>query len=423
MGLVLHYTSLARQGIEPEKVLRIAVLSLIHPAEDAGGASRASLRVGGHSLARHQLALAMALGCERVICLAPPGHDPDLAILQQVAEDAGVLFYRVPGLHGLLALVAAGDEVIALCDGLLAWPDAAVRLLGAAPVVLAQPVELGLVAGFERLDINHASAGAMRVPGRLMEKLAEWPADVDIFSCLQRIALQAGVPLRSLTDDVAASGHWVLVRSEAEAHAIEPRWIASHAREDGSAGPARWMAGLGVRAFGPALLHAGSSGTVVALAALAASGLALVAGWFGLVCVGLLFCALAWVCFESAALFGRFERRSLLLPRPRMAPTALYGWVMDGTLLFLLAWQEVAPGEALIHRGFAPVMLLGLMRLVPPLLVGRRAVWLGDRSLLALLLVLSAMLGMLRVAIAAAALGLLITGILAVGRQPKPPPV
>ena len=47
--------------------------------------------------------------------------------------------------------------------------------------------------------------------------------------------------------------------------------------------------------------------------------LALVAGWFGYVGLGLMLCAMAAVWFESAALFGRFERRTLLLPRPRWA--------------------------------------------------------------------------------------------------------
>lgn len=399
--------------------MRVAVLSLIHPAQDAGGSPRGLLRVGGHTLARHQLALALALGCERVICITPASADPDILALQHAAESAGALFHRVPGLHGLLALVAAGDEVIALGDGLLAWPDEVVRLLGAGPVVLAQPVELGLLAGFERLDINHASAGAMRVPGRLIEALGEMPSDVDIFSCLQRIALQAGVPQRALPDDLAASGHWSLVRSEAEAQAIEPRWIASHAGVDGDVAPSRWLAGWSVRALGPALLHAGSSGAVVAVAASVAAALALVAGWFGFVSLGLIFCALAWVGFESAALFGRFERRSLLLPRPRVAPTVAYGWVMDGTLLFLLAWQEATPGEALIHRGFGPVMLLGLMRLVPPLLTGRRAAWFEDRALLAVVLAGAGMLGVVRLAVAGLAVALLVAGIVAVGRQNK----
>jgi len=399
--------------------LRVAVLSLIHPADDAGGLPRGLLRVGGHTLARHQLALALALGCERVICLTQLATDHDISALQQAAQGAGALFHRVSGLHGLLALVTAGDEVIALGDGLLAWPDVVVRLLGAMPVVLAQPVDLGLVAGFERLDVQHASAGAMRVPGRLIEKLGDMPPDVDIFSCLQRIALQAGVPQRALPDDLAASGHWSLVRSEAEAQAIEPRWIASHAGAGGPLSPSRWVAGWGVRAFGPALLHAGSSGTVVAIAAGVAAGLALVAGWFGFVVIGLLICALAWVWFESAALFGRFERRSLLLPRPSVAPTAVYGWIMDATLLFLLAWQEATPGEALIHRGFGPVMLLGLMRLVPPLLTGRRAAWLEDRALLALMLAGAGLVDVVRPAVAGLAVGLLITGIVAVGRQNK----
>lgn len=385
---------------------------MIEPA-DGGSALRASLRVGGHALARHQLALALALGAERVICITE-GTGADLLMLQHTAEAAGALFHRVAGLHGLLALVSAGDDVIALGDGLLAWPDIATSLL-ANPCVLVQPVEAGLVAGFERLDFNHASASAMRVPGRLFEAMGQMPADIDIFSTLQRLALQWGLPRRELSAELVESGRWSLLHSEAEAQAIEPRWIALHARSDRKPAPSTWIAGWGVRAFGPALLHAGSSGTVVALAAGVLAALALVAGWFGHAALGLALCGVAAVWFESASLFGRFERRSLLLPRPSFAPALIYGAVVDASLLLLLAMEG---GESLILRVFPPLMLLGLLRLVPQVLGERRlAAWLEDRAVLAVVLSLSALSGLLAVGVCVVATGLLVLGLAVVGRR------
>jgi hypothetical protein len=390
---------------------------MIEPA--TGGTSpRGFLKVGGHSLARHQLGLALALGAERVICIAD-GPDPELLILQHVAEEAGASFHRVGGLHGLLALVTSADEVLALGDGVLAWPDLALAEL-TSYCVLVQPVETGVASGFERLDLNYASASAMRVPGRLFERMGDMPADLDVFATLQRMALQAGIPQKVLSAETLQSGRWSLVQSESDAHGIEPRWIGLHAASAGKSGPSAALAGLGVRAFGPALLHAGSNGTVVAIAAGVLAALALVAGWFGHVGVALGLCAVASIGFDSAALFGRFERRSLLLPLPAIAPALVYSAALDVALLLVLSFYEQISGENILGRIFAPVVLLGLIRLVPAVLTDRRlAHWLADRGVLAAVLGLLAFGGLLRLGICGLAVGLLVAGIVAVGRQER----
>ena len=161
--------------------MRVAFIFATEPTGHAGDAAslaalgqpRARLRIGGATLARHQLGMALALGCERVICVAPV-LDAHLVSLQHVAEARAARFHVVTGARGLISLVSAADEVIALADGLLAWPDMAIPLLDAGVGVLVQPIEAGLAAGFERIDLNHASAGAMRVPGLLVERV--WSA-------------------------------------------------------------------------------------------------------------------------------------------------------------------------------------------------------------------------------------------------------
>lgn len=398
---------------------------MIEPATD-GASPRAFLRLGGHSLARHQLGLALALGAERVICLTDVAH-AELLALQHCAEAAGVLFHRVNGLHALLALVSAADEIIALGDGLLAWPEMALELLGQLGV-LVQPVEMGVVAGFERLDINHASASALRVPGRLFERMAEMPADVDVFATLQRMALQAGIPQRGLSAQVLETGRWHILRSEAEAQTIEPRWMALHAVGAGLHGPSAWLGLLALRGFGPALLHAGSNGTVVALAAGVLLALALVAGWYAHIALALGLCAMASVGFDCAALFGRYERRALLLARPALPPALVYGALLDGALLLVLSFQQQLVGSSGIGPLFAPLMLLGLVRLVPDVLLVHQASsmrrerwvsWLKDRALLSLVLGGAAMAGGLRFGVAAVAIGLLGAGLVAAGRRDR----
>jgi hypothetical protein len=236
----------------------------------------------------------------------------------------------------------------------------------ATPAVLVQPVEQGVAAGLERLDFNYASAGAMRFPGRLVERLGELPGDVETFACLQRIALQGGVPQRSVPDDVIAQGRWTLLHNEQEVQAVEPGWISHHLFEDGLRSPSEWLAGQAVRLAGPALLEAGSGGTVVAMAAGVLAALGMVAGGFGAITLGLMLVAAAWLGFACASLFGRFERRSLRLPRPRVAPVVTYRWIVDGVLLALLGLAHGQNGY--IAGLFALLMLLGLIRLVPVLL-------------------------------------------------------
>ena len=377
-------------------------------------ALRAGLRVGGAVLARYQLGLALSLGCERIICITER-VDGELVALQHVAEEAGASLHRADGAGGLLGLVSAADEVIALVDGLLVWPDIALAQLGEGLVVLMQPIETGLAAGFERMDLNHAAAGAIRVPGRLIEQMASHPPDCDVFSTLQRLALQAGVPQRLLPPQAYEAGCWNLVRSEAEAQDVEPLWIRLLTASPGRATPSLVIARRAVRLLGPALLHAGSSGTVVAIGGGVACALGLVLGWFGHGGLGLGFCALGWVQFMAASLFGRVERRGLRLAAPSLAPMMVYGVVMDGVLGLMLVWDAALNIGPLWLRMFVAVMVLGRARLT--VLVRPAAVWLEDRALMAIVLGLAAAVGRLGPGMALVALAMLIYGLL---RAPRP---
>ncbi len=368
-----------------------------------------ALRVGGLSLARHQLGLALGLGCERIICVTTP-HEPEMPVLRQAAEDAGAAFHAVPGVRGMLGLVSVADDVIAFAEGLLVWPELMLPLIEDGACVLSQPIERGLAAGFERLDLNHAAAGALRVPGRMIERLADVPSDADPFSILQRVALQSGVQQRVLPDLALEPGRWQLVRNDDQAHEVEEGWFRLHTHDEGVLGPSGRIARRGVRLIGPALLHAGSGGTVVALAALVLCGLALVTGWFGLTTTGCALAGAGWVLFLSASLFGRVERRSLRLARPRVAPMRVYSGVLDLTLALLMLWNESPHmGQGLVYRAFAPVMLLGLLRLGTSVMPPERVAWVADRALLALVLGLSSLAGWLDGAILG--LGLLYLGL------------
>jgi hypothetical protein len=378
-----------------------------------GSALRANLRLGAVTLARYQLGIALALGCERIVCLTQAPGD-DIAELQSAAEAVGARFHLIAEPRTLVGLVTAIDEVVALGDGLLAWPPTAIALLEGGPAVLVQPVEAGIAAGFERLDLNHADAGACRLPGRLVQRLAELPPDCNGFSALQRIALQGGVPQRLLPGAALAEGRWTLVRSEAEAHAAETHWIHLQTEMSGSGNASLLAAQFAVRRLGPALLHAGSGNGVVAAAAGLTALLALVAGAFHGVATAFLLAAFAWLLLCAAGLLARIERETLHLPSPRNLRGHIFGWATDAILLVLMV-QNVAgwPGQNLAEQAFAPLMLLGLRRLVPPSLPKAWARWLEDRGLLALALAACGAAGVLGPGIDVTAVALLAAGVYA----------
>lgn len=383
------------------------------------GYPRAFVRVGGLTVARQQLNLALSLQAERVVCLAGQ-MAPEIVELQHEAEGAGASFHVIPNARALLGLVTAGDEVIALGDGLFASAPAAAALLGQGPAVLVQPIEQGLAAGFERIDINHAAAGAMRLPGRLVERIAELPVDCDAISALQRIALQAGVPQRLLPPLGQDGTFWTLVRGEADAHALEPVWIRQRSGGGEPLNLSRGLARMAVHSFGPGLLHAGSgAGSVVAAAAVAAL-LGLGAGWFQFVALGLIFCAIGWILREAGVMLARIQSDSPDRGRIGLGRRTAYAWLIDAIMVLLLAWDAMrVPGAPGWSQFFAPIMLFSLLRLLPRAINHRWTVWLKDRALVGLALGVAVISGAGSEAVHIAALALAAGGLVASSLQSR----
>ena len=358
---------------------------MMEPARAGDSTPRAFLRVGGANLARHQLSLALAAECERVVCVARD-FSPDLIALQHEAERGGARFQVVSGPRGLAGLVTAADEVLVIADGLLPTTGDALRLLDGPPAVLVQPAESGIPAGYERIDLNHAAAGLMLLPGRLIDRLSELPGDVDPASALLRIALQAGVTQRSVPDEVRLGGRWLLVRTEDEAHHAEESWMARHTA-GGGATPGPLLARLLVRQFGPALLHGGSGANGLAITAMVLAFIGFAGAWFGFVVLGLGFAGIGWILGRAAALLARIQRESLSqrsnYPFRQLVFDGLFDTLLVAVLVLAL---PVLPGELLVQRGFAPVVLIGLLRLLPRGVAAGWTAWAEDRLVLVLIL-------------------------------------
>ena len=74
--------------------LRVALLSLMEAVVGEPQALRGLLPIGGRSVLRHQLGLAMALGCARIVVLAET-LTGDLVTLQHAAEAGGARFHVI----------------------------------------------------------------------------------------------------------------------------------------------------------------------------------------------------------------------------------------------------------------------------------------------------------------------------------------
>lgn len=385
---------------------------MTEPAGAGQALPRSFLRVAGASVAQHQLGLALALDCQRVICLAR-GTSPELIEVQHAAEDAGLQFYIATDARQLSGLVTASDEVLVIGEGLFVDPGNVVPLFeGRAPVVLVLPVEGALAAGFERVDLNRAAAGLIRVPGQLVERLHELPADCDISSALTRIALQSGVRMQEVPPAARAGTGWRLIRTEAEAFAVENEWLNEQFSDVGKSSPGRAVARFATITFGSSLLHAGNASNAASLAVLAVLVLAAALGWFGVVWAGFLCAAIAWLTVEAVSLLRLAERQATGQLPPAITRSDVLGWLVDVAFGMLsLAGISRMAGEAALSWIFPPAMLLLLLALVPRLLPGAAAAWIRDRALLGVLLALAAALGQLEVMIELLSVGLVLAAL------------
>jgi hypothetical protein len=364
--------------------------------------SGSSLALVGKTLARRQLDFAIAAGCESVIALGDGGSAEAIA-LRHAAEAAGARFQAVRDSHGLLGAVRAEDELLALAPGLLPEAAAALELLGKGKVVLVLPAGSGTAAGFERIDLERAWAGALVVGGAHVERLSDLPADIEPASALVRIALQGHVKERRLPDDLIADGSWIVLREGAVTPALEVGWLKRHLSAATPWMPTRWLATEALRPLAARLLGAGRSvealtaGVVVVLAG------AILAAAFGVAALGFALVPVGAVLAQAAAILAGLRLAPFGSAR-HTHPAVVLPWLVDAALL---ACAILAIEGTWVHRLFAPLVMLGALH-------ANRGPggpkWLElaeDRSLLAAMLAIAAAFGLAEPAIMFVALALI----------------
>ncbi len=391
----------------------VALLSSIEPVDGNPERSRAYLGIAGQSVLARQARLALALGAERVICLAQ-GLPPQLIAVQHLVEREGMKFHAVAGSRALAGLVTVADEIIAFADGMLIDPAIAHGLLSGRSVVLAVPAETAVPHGFERIDRDRAWAGALRVPAAEVDRLNELPTDIDPISALMRIAVQRGRRVQDVSPDVLTDRRIALIASDEAAREASRRAVENALPPASWSAPAHAVIDRGVRATAADLLAKSAIGPVLGLGMVALAAIAVAAAWNGAV-------AAALGSLAAVAGLARFGRG---LVRVGNAGRSSWAGHVDrlctaGIDLMLLGVVLIAtPRSAWGRALFLLAIMLGLARLADTYAPPWLRYFAQDRVTLLALLSAGAAVGLLGATFQALALFLL-AALLLTARSPR----
>src|SRR5690606_4856987 len=309
----------------------------------------APLVLAGKSLARRQLDFALAAGCRQIIALGPGSSAEDLA-LRRAAEDRGARFDTIMDAAGLSARVGPDDELLVLMPRLLPESPALLEVLAHGPAVLVLPAASGTAAGFERIDLERAWAGAAMIPGALIERLADLPADIDPASALMRAALQTHVPEHAVPEALVASGQWTPLHLELAVAEADEAWLLRNSSLIRDL--PEWLSIMAVRFAGRALATQRLGPMSWLLAALLLT-IGVLTGWLGHPAAGLALVALATIAARVAQELARLQRAPFGRPGRRL-PEAT-GVLVD---LAIAACVCMAIEGTWLQRLFSPLVLM-----------------------------------------------------------------
>lgn len=306
--------------------------------------------IAGKSIARRQLLFAREAGCRGVIAFGS-GASPEGIDLRHAAERMGLKYHTISTAHALAGIIGNDDSLMVLQPGLLPESRAALELLRAeGDRVLVVSAGPGAAAGFERIDLDRAWAGALTMPGRWLAKLTSLPEDIAPHAALLRIALQQRLPEARLEDVTLDSGRWTILTTAEAAAARALAWQRTHLGETSPGAVSRWLGRALVTGPGSALLDVPhiKPGLLVLFSLLLGGGVA--AGVFEKPVLGFVLAGLSLPVLEvlfaiarlGVAPFGKLKRWPLLrIP-------------VDVALLAL----GVMAIDSLPHRSFFPPVVL-----------------------------------------------------------------
>ena len=340
--------------------------------------------IAGRSAAACQLELVLQCGCELVV-VHGHGASPEAIALRHRTEQAGARFQTVNDARALIGAVAAGDSLLVLQAGL--WPEAAevLEVLRSPAGIVVLAAGVGLQAGFERIDLDRAWAGALVLPGHLLGGLAALPDDIAPAPALLRVALQSGLPETRISAELLENGSWSLLRSPDAAARFERLWLR-RAVGAGQGLSARLASFVLHRRGGALAAHPHAFFALLVTLGLALAG-ALAAAWQGHPAPAFVLLALAAPLAELAVGLARIRAAPFGFARhwPRLRH------LLDAGLAVCAVWSI----EGLWQRAvFAPLVLVAALVLLDRRGLPAAAQPLRDRGVVAA--VLAALMVVLR---------------------------
>ena len=379
--------------------MRVALISIAGQPREADG--DAPIAVAGKTLAHRQLDFALAAGSERVIALGD-GASAEATALRHAAQGAGARFDMIRDAHGLLGALGASDELLVLAPGVLTDSSAALEMLTKGNKVVVLPAASGIAAGFERIDLERAWAGAMLIPGSLVERLSELPEDSEPTAALLRVALQARMREMRLPDELLANGSWARVGEGEIAGSRDAAWLQRNLEPVSARSASPWLARTALELLANRLVAGRHAVTGLAAGVGVLSTAAIAASAYGLAALGFGLAGLAALSNEIVVRLVRLRNAPFVNARVRMF--AVLPVLVD---VVLATCAALAIDGDMLQRLFPALVLLGGMQFH---LLVQRTGWgglLGDRLLLALWLTIGAAFGLAEPAIMLAALAIL----------------
>jgi hypothetical protein len=310
--------------------------------------------LAGKSLARRQLDFALAAGCRHIIALGP-NSPPEGPALRKAAEHRGARFEAIADSTGLSDLVEPKDELLVLMPGLLPESPAMLEVLCHGPMVLVLPAASGTAAGFERIDLERAWAGAAVVPGALIERLMDLPPDIDPASALMRAALQTHVAEHRVPEALMADGQWTLWLRAAAAAGTDKAWLLRHSallrRLPG------WLSNMAA-AFAGRVLGSRRLMPLSWFVAAVPLASAILFGWLGYPATGFVLVALAAILARGAQELGAL--RQAPFGRPGVRQPMIAAVAVD---LAIMLCACMAIQGTWLQRLFPPLVLLVALHL------------------------------------------------------------
>ncbi|NTZ41610.1 hypothetical protein G7A66_00590 [Altererythrobacter sp. SALINAS58] len=268
------------------------------------------LIVGNRTVVGHQIAAALALGCEHILCLVDgaevQGNSVEVNALRQQATKGGAAFHLASDIFGVSAKVTAHDALIVFAAGLLPQHEVCRKVAAGRFGVAAYSSPGGESAPLERIDSDYVWGGIFRAPGDIVERFASVAPDGDPISGLLRTALQSGLRMVELADGEAP----IVIRTSQQARAESERWRRQ------SLGKPDWRIPGEAIAVNLALRHGDATElhdrtSALSLAPFLLVGIGIVLAWAG------------WATLAFLALGAGFVVR--LLPRQLARGSAEFG--------------------------------------------------------------------------------------------------